>query len=239
MIKGQGTRNKGQVHCALRITHYALLFALFVAEMSFYHLPKILHEILGVAMAAAIILHVAINRRRFASLLKKLTPRKFFNAATDFALTICAAIILISGVFMSNYLFAELVSFELRRNMTFHQLHVAAPYAMLILIGVHIGLHWRELRQRILNLFGLEEIFRTKIIAHYALRIAHCLLSLFGVAGLYLNRVGDRILMKHIFATPATELPAAVFALLTIGGVIFFATITFLLDEKIFRRGRD
>ena len=214
----------------------AILFALFVAEMSFYHLPAILHEILGVAMAAAIILHVAINRRRFASLLKKLTPRKFFNAATDCALTICAAIILIPGVFMSNYLFAELVSFELRRNMTFHQLHVSAPYLLLILIGVHIGLHWRELRQRVLNLFGLEEIYQRRQIFF---RAAAVILSLFGVAGLYLNRVGDRLLMKHIFATPATDLPAAVFALLTIGGLIFFATITFLLDEKIFRRGRD
>ena len=213
----------------------AILFVLFVAEMSFYHLPKILHEILGVAMAAAIILHVAINRRRFTSLLKKITPRKFFNAATDFALTICAAIILIPGVFISNYLFVDLVSFELRRNMTFHQLHVATPYAMLILIGVHIGLHWRGLRQRILNLFGLEEIYQRRQIFF---RAAAVILSAVGAAGLYLNRVGDRILMKHIFATSATELPAAVFALLIIGGVIFFATITFLLDEK-FRRGRD
>lgn len=214
----------------------AILFLLFVAEMSFYHLPKILHEILGVAMAVTIILHVAVNRRRFASLFNKITPRKFFNAATDFALTICAAVILIPGVFMSNYLFAELVSFELRRNMTLHQLHVAAPYLLLILIGVHIGLHWRELRQRVLNLFGLEEIYQRRQIFF---RAAAVILSTVGLAGLYLNRVGDRILMKHIFATPATDLPAAVFALLTIGGVIFFATITFLIDEKIFRRGRD
>lgn len=213
----------------------AILFLLFVAEMSFYHLPKILHEILGVAMAVTIILHVAINQRRFASLLKKLTPRKFLNAATDFALTICAAVILIPGVFMSNYLFAELVSFELRRNMTLHQLHVAAPYLLLILIGVHIGLHWRELRQRVLNLFGLEEIYQRRQIFF---RAAAIILSTIGAVGLYLNRVGDRLLMKHIFATPATDLPAAVFALLIIGGVIFFATVTFWLDEN-FRRGRD
>ena len=213
----------------------AVLLALFVAEMSFYHLPAVLHEVLGVAMAAAIILHVAINRRRLASLLKGLTPRKFLNAATDGALTICAATTLATGVTMSNYLFADFVSFELRRNMTLHQLHVAAPYAMMILIGVHVGLHWRELRQRLLNFFGLKD----KTVARYALRIAHCLLTAVGAVGLYLNRVGDRLLMKHIFATPATDLPTVIFALLTIGGVIFFATITFLLDEKIFRRRRD
>lgn len=214
----------------------AVLLALFVAEMSFYHLPAVLHEVLGTAMAAAIILHVAINRRRLASLLKGLTPRKFLNAATDGALTICAATTLAAGVTMSNYLFADFVSFELRRNMTLHQLHVAAPYAMMILIGVHVGLHWRELRQRLLNMFDAEEFYRRRQIFFQA---AAVILSAVGAAGLYLNRVGDRLLMKHIFATPATDLPAVIFALLTIGGVIFFATITFLLDEKIFRRRRD
>lgn len=214
----------------------AILFALFVAEMCFHHLPKILHEILGVAMAAAIILHVAINWRRFTSLLRNVTPQKFFNAEIDLALIICAAAVLFNGVVLSNYLFADFVSFELRRNMTLHQLHVAAPYAMMILIGVHLGFHWRELRLRLLKTFGLEEFYsrHESLFVTAAVMLAAC-----GVAGLYLNRVVDRLLMKHIFATPATDLPAAVFALLIIGGVIFFAVIGFVLDEKFFRKGRD
>lgn len=205
----------------------AILFALFVAELSFQILPKILHEILGVAMFALIIFHVAINRRRLVSLIKKMTPRKFFSTTLNLLLTICAGATLITGVCMSNYLFVDAVSGELRRNMTIHQLHVAAPYVMLILIGVHIGLHWRELWQRFFKRFGI--IFK----------VAAGILSAVGVAGFFLNRVGDRILMKHIFGTPATELPAAVFILLIIGGIIFYALITFLFDEKIFRKGRD
>ena len=206
----------------------AILFALFVAELSFQLLPKILHEILGVIMFALIICHVAINRRRFLSLIKKMTPRKFFSTTTNILLTICAGVTVITGVCMSNYLFVDAVSGELRRNMTIHQLHVAAPYVMLILIGIHLGLHWRELWQRFFKRFGTEIFFKA----------AAVILSVVGVAGLYLNRVVDRLLMKHIFATPATELPAPMFMLLIIGGVIFFATITFLIDEKI-RKGRD
>lgn len=214
----------------------AVLFALFVAEMSFHHLPKILHEILGVAFAAAIILHVALNRRRFISSLKKMTPRKIFSATINFALIICAVIILVNGVSLSNYLFADVVSFEWRRNMMVRQLHVVAPYVCLILIGVHIGLHWRELRQRLLKIFEAEEFYRQ----HEKFFIAAAvILSAVGVAGLFLNRVGDRILMKHVFSTPAIELSAVVFALLIIGGVIFFALITYLLDEKFFQKRRD
>lgn len=204
----------------------AILFALFTAELSFHFLPKILHEILGVIMFALIICHVAINRRRFVSLVKKMTPRKFFSTTTNILLTICAGVTVITGVCMSNYLFVEAVSFELRRNMTIHQLHIAAPYVMMILIGVHVGLHWREPWQRFFKRFGI--IFKA----------AAGLLAACGVAGFFLNRVGDRILMKHIFATPATELPAAIFILLIIGGIIFYALITFLLDEKFFKGGR-
>lgn len=200
-----------------------ILFALFVAELSFHHLPKVLHEILGVAMALAIVVHVAINFRRLTSLFKKITPRKIFVVTIDFALAIGAAIILFAGVCMSNYLFTDAVSFELRRNMTIHQLHVAIPYMLMILIGAHVGFHAQELRQR----FFKVKIFNVAIVA----------LSIIGAFGLFFNRVHDRILMKHIFATPATDLIAPLFMLLIIGGVIFFALITFFVDRKIFGGG--
>ena len=197
-----------------------ILIALFVAELNFQNLPKVLHEIFGVAFTAAVVIHLWSNRRRLVAPAKKITPRKFFGVTIDFAPTICVAVIATSGVCMSNYLFAEAASFELRRNMTIHQLHVALPYVAMILIGVHVGLHWRELRQKLFRRH--EKIF----LALFGVS------AIIGTAGLSLNRVGDRILMKHIVATPATEFPAALFALMIVGGVILFALITVLLDKK-------
>ncbi len=196
-----------------------ILIVLFVAEMSFLFLPKVLHEILGVAMFAAIIFHVAINWRRIK-----------FALPLTIALTICAAIILMTGVFVSNYIFVDVAGFELRRNMTIHQLHVAVPYVMLILIGVHVGLNWNELWRRTLHLIGAEKFYQRwkKFFV-----MAAVILSAIGVAGFYLNRVADRILMKHIFATPATDLPAVLFMLMIIGGMAFFTAVTFLIDKKI------
>ena len=205
------------------------LFALFVAELCFQFLPKVLHEVLGVAMFALIIFHVAINFRRFMSLTKKITVQKILSVALNVALTIGAAVIFVTGVCLSNYLFADVIPFEWRRNMTIHQLHVAAPYLMMILLGVHVGFHWAELRQRFLNFFGLKEFYRRRQKIFTATAV---ILSIAGAYGLYLNRVVDRILMKHIFATPATELPLALFALLIVGAVALFALITVLLNRK-------
>ena len=213
-----------------------ILLALFVAELSFHHLPKVLHEILGVAMVALILFHVAINLRRVESLFKNFSPRKFFFVEVDVALLLAAGLIFVTGVCMSNHLFPDMVSAELRRNMTLHQLHVSAPYVMMILIGMHLGLHWREFWQRFLNLSGLTELYQRRKIFFKA---AVLILSLIGVAGFFLNRLASRLAMKHIFSTPATDLPAAIFMLLIVGGVAFFTVATFFVDKKFFLKERD
>lgn len=208
-----------------------ILLALFVAELSFHYLPKILHEVLGVAMVALIIFHVAINFRRSVSLVKNISPQKFFFMEVNVMLLLVAAIVFASGVCMSNHLFPDFASFELRRNMTIHQLHVSAPYIMMILIGMHLGIHWREFWQRFLKLAGLNELYQRRKIFFKA---AAAILSLIGVAGFFLNRLAARLAMKHIFSTPATDLPAPIFILLMIGGVAFFAAVTFFIDKKVF-----
>ena len=210
-----------------------ILLALFITELSFYYLPKNLHEIFGAVMAAAVVVHVAINFRRFISLFKNVTPKKFFAIEVNLALLVGTAIILFTGVCMSNFLFPDAASPAFRRSMTIHNLHTSMPYIMMILIGMHIGLHWREILQRFLNFFGLEEFYQRRKIL---LQTAAVTLSLIGVASLFLNRFLARISMKHIFATPATDLPAPIFVLLMIGGVTLFASATYLFVEKFFKR---
>ena len=202
-----------------------VLFALFVAELSFRYLPGILHEIFGIVMAALIIWHIAMNRRRVR-----------FMLTLNIALAICSVLILATGVCISNHLFADAVSLEIQRNTMIRSLHVALPYVTLILIGVHVGLNWREFWNRLLHLIGAKEFYQRWKKFFMA---AVIMLSAVGVVGLFMNRVRDRILMKHIFTTPATELPLVAFVLMIIGGVALFALITYLAKEKLFRRGRD
>lgn len=215
-----------------KILFDAILFVLFVAELSFYYLPKILHEILGVIMAAAIIVHVFINRRRVVNLFRNISPQKIFITEVNIMLTICVLLIIPTGICMSNHLFPDAVSFAVHRNMTIHSLHVSAPYAMMIFVGMHIGLHWQEVRQKLLNFFGAEEFYNRR---RNFLRVIVLFMSAIGVAGLFLNRFVDRVLMEHVFATPATDLPLVLFILLIVCGIIFFAMVTYILDKKFFR----
>ena len=216
----------------IRLAIDALLIALFVAELSFNYLPKEFHEILGVALVAVVLVHFAINFKRLVALTHKITTRKFLAIEVVLALGLATLIILLTGLCQSNYLFPDFANATLRRNMTIHNLHTSSPYVMTILIGMHIGLHWHELRQKILKLLGAEEFFQRwkRIFDGMILTLAA-----FGVLDLFLNRFLSRIMMKHVFATPATDLPAPIFIFLLIGSITFFAVVTHFIVKKVFK----
>jgi len=208
----------------------ATLLTAFLLVMSFHFLPRILHEVLGVVMFAAVIFHFVLNRRWLFNFYRgKLSARKIISALINFSMLATFAVIFASGVCMSNYIFNDFVSLELHRNFTLHQLHVSLPYILMILIGLHIGLHWREIWNRFLNFMKWQKnSLRLKVGCYISIFVTICL----GIYGAFLNRVGDRILMKHIFATPATELSFAEFAILFLATMSIYSIAIYFIDKK-------
>lgn len=212
----------------------ATIFVLFILVMSFHFLPRILHEILGLAMAAAVFLHLVLNRYWIFSLVRgNRTSRKKFSVLINFLLLASFLVTLVTGFFISNYVFDGVVSLELRRNVTIHLLHHSASYLMMILIGVHLGLHWQEIWGKIIRRFGL----RKKVLSYRVFcRLVVAVLICGGIYGSFLNQVGDRILMKHIFATAAIELSFIGFAFLFVSNVALYAILSYMVSERILKR---
>ena len=211
----------------------AVLLILFLLVMSFHFLPRILHEIFGLIMLAAAVWHSFFNRRRFLNFFQgKQTKRKILSSLTNILIVIIFAVIFISGVCMSNYIFDDLIPLEIRRNMTIHRLHVSLPYVFMILIGVHIGLHWNEIWGRFTNFIKLKKNTpHYKFGSYIFLAVIICA----GVYGAFLNRVGDRILMKHIFATPATEISWIAFLFLFLATMGIYSIIIYFVDKKFLK----
>ena len=211
-----------------------LLLVIFLLAMSFHFLPRNFHEIFGVAMFAAAVLHLFLNRRWFLNLSQgKWSRRKILTACIIFSMAAIFLIIFLTGICMSNYLFRDFVSLELNRNFTIHRLHVSLPYVLMILIGLHIGLHWREIWNRFLNFFKLQ---KNSAIYNIACKIFLIAIICGGIYGAFLNRVGDRILMKHIFATPATELNLLEFLILFLAVMGVYSIAIYFVDKKFFKR---
>ena len=191
------------------------LSLLFVAVMCFQYLPKLLHEILGVAWLLLTLLHLYQNR----SWLRNLRHGswgwgRLFSTVINSLLMVGVLAVVLSGLGISNYLLKEVMPLAIQRSIALHQYHVSLPYALLILCGLHWGLHWQGWQkqwQKLLNLSLPPLVGRLLSWGTVAVVLV------MGVWGSFMNRVGDRLLMKHIFATEATNQPGEIYALLLAG----------------------
>lgn len=199
------------------------LLIIFLLVMSFHFLPRILHEIFGVVMFLPACWHLFLNRRWLANFYRgKFSRRKIILTLINFSTLATFAIIFVTGVFASNHLFSDFVSPELHRNITIRQLHTSFAYVLMILLGLHIGLHWRE-------------IFKLKVKSGKLKIILAAVTICLGIYGAFLNQVGDRILMKHIFATAATELPLPAFWILFLATMAVYSITMYFIDKKFLK----
>ncbi len=188
---------------------------LFIAVMSFHYIPKLLHEILGVTWLLFVLLHLYQNRSWLKNLLQgSWNFWRLFGTVIDGLLITGVLVIVLSGLGISNYLLKEVMPLAIQRSMALHQYHVSLPYALLVLSGLHWGLHWQ----------GWQKQWQKRIswslspLGGRLLAVgAAAFVLVVGVWGSFMNRLGDRLMMKHIFATEATNQPGEVYVLLLAG----------------------
>ncbi len=206
----------------------ALLVSLLLL-MSFSFLSKALHEALGIAMGAGVFLHLAWNRGWLSSLPRgRWSLGRAIPAVVNLALAVCFLLALVSGLAIANQLFHGVFGMAWQRSIVAHQVHITSSYALLILTGLHLGLHGEALWRRF-SLGANRDTSSSR--ARIVLRLAAVLTVALGVYGSFLHRLGDRLLMKHIFGTAATKLPFAAFLVVLLGIVGLYAVIGYLVGR--------
>ena len=189
----------------------AALWALLLALMGFHVLPKALHEALGLLLPAVALWHLAQNRHWFAALRRgRWNGARAAAAFLNGALGVSLVLAVISGLAIANRLFHGVFGLYWERSILAHQVHVASAYWLLIFSGLHLGFHWSGLWPRLVRRCGWNPASRRY---RKGCRLALFLIAAGGVLGSFLHRVGDRLLMKHVFGTAAARLPMPLFFL--------------------------
>lgn len=182
-----------------------LMVVFFLLVMSFHHIPKLLHEVFGFIWLAATMLHLWQNRQWFKSFAQgRWTTIRIINTVIDALLLLTLLIVIIAGSGISNHLFKDIMPLDIRRSITLHQLHVSMPYVIIILMGLHWGLHfegWLNQWKKVVSFDIPDKISRIIGLALAVIIIAG------GIYGSILHQVWNRLMMKHIFATEAAGLP--------------------------------
>ena len=133
------------------------------------------HEIGGLFLIGLCVIHLLFNGKWISAVTKRLfskqTPAKIrLGYCVDALLSVAFALIGVSGVLISKELFS------LHGGNVWKIVHYFASAVAIVLMGIHLGLHWNMLRMKVLGTNAFKK--RGARIAGIA---AMCLVLVFGV----------------------------------------------------------
>lgn len=179
MIKN--TNRKSYVKLTLDLL-MGITFALLYNKMVLGGLA--FHEIAGIAIAFAFILHVLLN----IQWVKKVTLRLFdrslpgktrFGYVLNVLLLISMTFIIASGLLISKVVLPHL---RYGNESWFKISHISVSFLTLILIGIHVGLHWHWVIHVSKRLLKLRV---PKLLANIMVKTAAVLIIAFGSYQMY------------------------------------------------------
>lgn len=173
-----GQRGKGPVSSILaqRLGLPLAMAAGLLLSLAYWWLGNIAHELFGTAVFALLAWHLVVNRRWFANLAHgRYDGRRVLKLILHLALVINMAVLLVTSVVISKSVFAAL---PIPDSIYLRDIHWFAAYWVMVVVGVHVGLHWTRLMTLVRNTLGLCPTGAKGILA---LRLVTAALGAFGL----------------------------------------------------------
>lgn len=150
------------------------------------------HEVAGLVIGGAFLIHLVLNFKWIKQVTLKIFSSKMnfrikLGYIINVLLLLCFIIIIISGILSSKAIFPNL---RINSSMNFQMIHVAIAYIALILVGIHIGLHWNWVINVFKKVFGITE--NKKIFAFIG-KFIIIILFVFGSYSIYSANYFSRI----------------------------------------------
>ncbi|MDO5558658.1 MAG: DUF4405 domain-containing protein [Oscillospiraceae bacterium] len=168
---------------AVRYITDAVITVLLIVLMQYQVTGNVSHEIIGIAEFILFIIHNVLNRRWFRGSLERITSSKTtlrikIWTVIDYVLIFVMILLAVTSVMISH-----LINLPLQTDISFWAYwHKTAAYASLIIISVHLGLHWKAI---ISVIYRQLEIDKDNIYVKIIVRTAVLVVSLFGILNLY------------------------------------------------------
>jgi hypothetical protein len=223
-MKRNGLKNEGR-HSSL---HFAdmLLFLSLIASMSFRLTGDIAHEIAGIIMSALTAFHVFAHRRWIVSFFFR---RK--NASDIFRFSVLIVIfllmigIVVSGIIMSKIIHV-IVSID--GSLLVRQIHVMLAYWVFVFSSIHIGVHFRGMRKRLLG------IPFTNVMVY---RVAGIFIAAAGIWAFSKREIASKLLMQSAFGfvDPEECGIAYLYSLTAVAGLFVFVSYYAMKTAAAFR----
>jgi len=130
-----------------RVVLDVALTAMIVAEMFIQYTGTFLHEVIGFAFFATVVVHLALSAKWIKTTAKnaskgKMTARRTALAVMGILLTVCMVVLGVSSVAISGILADAGLVWTLGSYATWKTVHAVSSYALCALVVIHLGMHW-------------------------------------------------------------------------------------------------
>lgn len=180
-----------------RLSLDLVMTALILLEFAYRLTGSTVHELIGVSLLTLLVIHGVWNWRWLAALCKGRYAARRVASTTINALLLTAALLMVaSGVLNSELLFS-LTQVDL--DLLPRELHTAAAYGFLILIGVHLGMHWKMIMSETGKLAGGSAVFLPPRLRWASLQVAAIAIAAYGVVASFERSVFLRLTAYYSF----------------------------------------
>jgi hypothetical protein len=127
---------------------------LLLLGLAYWWLENLPHEIFGTALFALLGWHIAVNRSWFRNLLRgRYDTRRTITLALHLLLIANMLVLLVSSVVISKSVFELL---PIPDSIYLRDVHWFAAYWVMVIVGVHLGLHWSRVMGVVRTTLGLS-----------------------------------------------------------------------------------
>jgi hypothetical protein len=158
-----------------RLVLPVVMTVLLLLALAYWWLENLPHEIFGTALFALLAWHIAVNRIWFRNLFKgRYDKRRIITLVLHLLLIANMTVLLVTSIVISKSVFSLL---PIPDSIYLREAHWFAAYWVMIVVGVHLGLHWSRVMAMTRTALRLPPGNSARI---FVLRIASALLASFG-----------------------------------------------------------
>ena len=203
-------------HIILDIT--MTLFSIMLMGGNHLFAADIVHEIFGAGLIVLWAIHVVLNRKWYGAMFRgKYNAWRIMQTFINCCILLCAALLMISGIILSNHIFAFL---NIQAGLGFARIaHLLASHWYYLFMSLHIGLHVGRLFQN--------------VTASLIPRILLAIVCAYGIYAFIARGVWKYLILQQQFFFFDFERGYILFAIDYISIIVLFATLSHLAAEKL------
>lgn len=205
-----------------------LMLILMLLEYSKVYTGQLLHETIGIILFGLFLLHNILNINFYKNLFKgEYNLRRIITTFNNLIFSVCMPFTIILGIPISQEVFKFL---GLNGNMQIRKLHTIFGYWGLVILSVHLGMHFRMM------FFNINKKLKGKNILKSAIYLVELLIVVCGIKIMIDTNLGSYLVGKASFGVVTgnifTSLLNNFVIILSIGLIVYNLDKLFFLKKK-------